>query len=344
MQSLQRPKMAREIDRYLQDYDRFLDIADVLNDDRAELQSSVLESMIRHGDSASTRQFCEVLLRRGEGMPSALIEKARATLDGASSPEPVRTTVDAFERAPRPALRPDNGVVNEAGAPSDAAVTSGRSAEPLGEIHELVEAIDDPNPRVACEAVNGLFEVGTLAAVNAAMRGYESPSSSVRNLVVVRALRLIQDEPSEPMLGCIDPVLSQAFSREETGLRTQILREYAERPNPRRASHVRRWISNPGFKFRSLDERCQIVRVFGSYNDPKTIAFLGELLTQVRLFSGETEMQFQVEVARVLLRINTHQSRLHVYKVMKGWTVPAKVKAAIQEAINQAKHSEGEST
>ena len=86
------------------------------------------------------------------------------------------------------------------------------------------------------------------------------------------------------------------------------------------------------------------MRVLGSYTDSKTIAFLGELLTQVRLFSGETEMQFQVEVARVLLRINTHQSRLHVYKVMKGWTVPAKVKAAIQEAINESKHSEGTST
>ena len=344
MQSLQRPKMAREVDRYLQDYDRFLDIADVLNDDRAELQLTVLESMVRHGDSASTRNFCEVLLRRSEGMPPTLVEKARAALDGVLSPEPTRSTVDAFEQAPRPALRPERVAADRvSGAPRTAADPVMDSV-PVAEVYTLGEAINDPNPRVACEAVNELFERGSVAAVSAALRGYESPSSSVRNLVVVRALRMAEDEPDEAILGRIDSVLNQAFAREEAELRTQILREYEARPSRRRASHVRRWVSNPGFKFRSLDERCRIVRVFGSHTDPKTIAFLGELLTQVRLFSGETEMRFQVEVARVLLRINTHQSRLHVYKVMKGWTVPAKVKAAIQEAINEAKASAGEST
>jgi len=87
-----------------------------------------------------------------------------------------------------------------------------------------------------------------------------------------------------------------------------------------------------------------MIRVLGAHSDAKTIAFLGDLLTQVRLFSSETEMQFQIEVAKVLLRINTHQSRLHVYKVMKGWTVPKTVKVAVQQAIEAAKHAEGETS
>ena len=73
----------------------------------------------------------------------------------------------------------------------------------------------------------------------------------------------------------------------------------------------------------------------------RRIAFLGELLTQVRLFSSETEMSFQIEVAKVLLHIDTHQARLHVYKVMKGWTVPKRVKTEIEAAISRAKKANG---
>jgi hypothetical protein len=51
-------------------------------------------------------------------------------------------------------------------------------------------------------------------------------------------------------------------------------------------------------------------------------------------------MTFQIEVAKVLLAINTHQSRLHVYKVMKGWTVPKRVKQEIQAAIAKSKPTE----
>ena len=342
---MRRPKMATEVDRYLADYDRFLDVADVLNDAGLSVRSSVLSAMMRHGNADSTRQFCAVLLERSDGLPDDVVAMARQAMDGLVADTAQSSVTDVFEHAPRPTPTPQAAeTMTGSPPPRDSGSGSASDGVTRAQIEVSVAAMNDPNPRVACDAINHLFDAATFESVSAALAGHSAPSSSVRNLVLVRALKLAAEDPIDAIQRSIDAVLVQAFSKDDPTIRMRILREFEERPTPRRGDQVRRWVSNPSFKFRGIEERCDIIRVLGAYSDAKTIAFLGDLLTQVRLFSSETEMQFQIEVAKVLLRINTHQSRLHVYRVMKGWTVPKTVKVAVQKAIEAAKHAEGETS
>lgn len=338
-----RPKLAREVDRQMQDFDRFLDVADVLEDDSASLQRAVLESMIRHGNVEVTHRFCRALLDRSDSLPDALIELAKQALSEEVLDLESSATVDVFEEAPRPAPSSKSGSTLEAAQPALAPLAPApepEAPEALETIDRLMADIGNSNPRVACEAINGLFELGTPNAIAGALSGYSAPSSSVRNLVLLQALRLVSEQPIDAIRLSVDPVLVQAFAKEEDEFRSKILREFRDHTTDRRAAQVRKWIQNPGFKFRSLDERIAIVWALSTHKGASTTAFLGELLTQVRLFSGDTEMTFQIEVAKVLLAINTHQSRLHVYKVMKGWTVPKRVKKEIQAAIAKSKPTE----
>ena len=73
-----------------------------------------------------------------------------------------------------------------------------------------------------------------------------------------------------------------------------------------------------------------MLRVLAAHPNDATVDCLGSVLNQVRLFSSDAELQFQLGVAKVLLNIDTPQSRLQVHRVLKAWTVPGRVKEEIK--------------
>ena len=73
-----------------------------------------------------------------------------------------------------------------------------------------------------------------------------------------------------------------------------------------------------------------MLRVLAANPSEATVECMGAVLNQVRLFSSDTELQFQLAVAKALLEIDTPQSRLQVHRVLKAWTVPGRVKEEIK--------------
>ena len=326
-----RPKMAAEIERKLGDFDRFFDMVQVVKDPDATFLSAVLESMAKHGKQHVTQSFCTKLLEQGDEVPASLIARAHEVLAENAGPSLDTDSVDVFEHAPNPELRdsalPDLEIEVDPDEETDESVPV---IEEPSDLERLTFQLTSQNPRMACDAVNGLFAMGTEEAIEVALTGYRAHSDSVRQLVLVHSIRLISQQPDEAIVALLDPVILRAFDKEEAPIRAKLLRCFESHWNTTREQHLVRVFRQPGYKYRSIDERTTMLRVLAANPSEATVECMGAVLNQVRLFSSDTELQFQLAVAKALLEIDTPQSRLQVHRVLKAWTVPGRVKEEIK--------------
>ena len=344
-EGLVRPKMAAEIERKLMDFDRFFDMVQVIDDKEGAFLSAVLESMAKHGKQQVTKAFCTNLIEQGDEVSSALVERAQEVLADNAGPSLDTDSVDVFEHASNPELRNSAHSIPEVELEidSDADETVPEVEEP-SDLERLTFQLTSENPRIACEAVNGLFAIGTEEAVETALTGYDANSDSVRQLVLVHSMRLNDQKPEDTIISLLDSVLLRAFEREDAQVRGKILRCLQTCWNPVREHHLTRAFRQPGYKHRSVDERTALLRVLAANPSDAIVECLGAVLNQVRLFSSENELQFQLSVAKALLGIDTPQSRMQVHRVLKAWTVPGQVKTEIKLLLKtQAEDRKGPS-
>jgi len=330
-ETLVRPKMAADIERKLVDFDRFFDMVQVIEDDGGGFLSAVLESMAKHGKQHVTKAFCSKLIEQRGDVPAALVARAQEVLAEHSGPTLDTDSVDVFEHAPNPELRdsalPALEQDSDPDADTDEVVPE---VEEPSDLERLTFQLTSENPRIACEAINGLFAIGSAEAVEVALSGYQATSDSVRQLVLVHSMRLISQDPSEELTDLLDPVLLRAFDKEDAPVRAKLLRSFETHWNPAREQHLTRAFRQPGYKYRSIDERRSMLKALAAHPNDATVECLGAVLNQVRLFSSDAELQFQLTVAKALLTIDTPKSRMEVLRVLKAWTVPGRVKSEIK--------------
>ena len=69
--------------------------------------------------------------------------------------------------------------------------------------------------------------------------------------------------------------------------------------------------------------------------------YLCEILLEYRIFGSRENVEYQMEVARLLLRANNPEARSAIAKVLARWSVSDEVKQAIR--AEQVRLSEGQS-
>jgi hypothetical protein len=207
------------------------------------------------------------------------------------------------------------------------------------------EAIFAPNPRSACESVNALFSIDNDEAIRVAMGAYVAKSVSVRQLVVIRVLRKSLEHNSEALSADLERVIRKAMKDVDPGIRKLVLEHFLKHSNEPRLRAVMRMMSLPSFSTRTLTERSTMLRIVSQYDHEQGVAdYLCDLLLKYRLFSSDDELQFQTEVAKHLVRSENPKAAQSILKVLKRWTVPAQVKAIIQQEVDAYKreHKDGE--
>ena len=241
-----RPKMAAEIERKLGDFDRFFDMVQVVKDPDATFLSAVLESMAKHGKQHVTQSFCTKLLEQGDEVPASLIARAHEVLAENAGPSLDTDSVDVFEHAPNPELRdsalPDLEIEVDPDEDTDESVPV---IDEPSDLERLTFQLTSQNPRMACDAVNGLFAMGTEEAIEVALTGYRAHSDSVRQLVLVHSIRLISQQPDEAIVALLDPVILRAFDKEEAPIRAKLLRCFESHWNTTREQHLVRVFRQP---------------------------------------------------------------------------------------------------
>jgi hypothetical protein len=102
-----------------------------------------------------------------------------------------------------------------------------------------------------------------------------------------------------------------------------------------------RMMSLASFSTRVLTERLTMLRIVSQYDHEQEVAdYLCDLLLKYRLFSSDDELQFQTEVAKHLVRSENPKAAQSIMKVLKRWTVPAQVKAIIQQEVDAFQHEQ----
>jgi hypothetical protein len=340
-----RPRLADEIDRQCTDYERFLDLVDATEGQSEQLVLNVLSAMSNYGNARELARFLEIL-KAHEGIGSnaikllleddVLMDQLAPIME--SAPDVFTGTLSDFKKEDAAAQTPMGESEDPSEAQTEIFVRKPPPADPIEEHRETVFA---SNPRSACESVNALFTIGSDEAIRVAMGAYSSKSVSVRQLVVIRVLRKSLEHSTEALSADLERVIRNALKDSDQGIRKLVLAHFLKHSDESRLRTVMRMMSLASFSTRVLTERLTMLRIVSQYDHEQEVAdYLCDLLLKYRLFSSDDELQFQMEVAKHLVRSENPKAAQSIMKVLKRWTVPAQVKAIIQQEVDAFQHEQ----
>ena len=344
-----RPRLAEEVDRQMSDYERFLDIADSAEGQSEQLLVHVLTAMTHYGNTADLARFLDVL-REHDGIGSTAIQRLLEDDQFMEQLTPVMASAPDVFTGMQDFLESNSTEPDQAPAPAPMQSTNQKDTAPVVEETEELDPIEvhrqavlSSSPRAACESVNALFTLGSDEAVQVALGGYAARSVSVRQLVVIHVLRKSLSHNSTAMVAALEKVIQSALKDPDKGIRRLVLEHFLKHSDRPRVDLVMRLLSQTTLTVRALPERLLMLRVVAQYDHKQAVVdYLCELLLRYRLFSSEEELQFQAEVAKVLVRSENPKAAKAILKVLKRWTVPSQVKSLIQHEVDAFKAERGD--
>jgi hypothetical protein len=330
-----RPKLSAEIDRNLADIDRFFEMCQIIDDQSDALTTAVIKAIACHGSNDAKSHWLEAVEKYEDTLSTDLVNFAKTALTSPENLHDDTATVDVFENTDTIAVKDvEKSVTQQAIVTEKKEKENSPEAPEMSELDMAILNLDEPNPRVACDAVNTLFRIGSTQALEAGISAHKSTSASVRNLVLVHTMKLVQTAVPEEIASIVYQMIFNAFDNENSEGRAKILRLLKPHVTRDMKALLLGRVRTLSFKTRSLEERLTMIRLLGQgENTPEIIEYLSDLLLTVRLFSTEDQMAFQTAVAKCLIQSDAPQARLAVAKVLKGWTVPQRVKKMIKAEV-----------
>jgi len=334
-----KPRLVETADKEISDFSRFLDLAADVGEDADQIILDVIAGMTRMGNTEDlNRMICTVAKRGGDS--SRALRKLLDQEDGLdmmlplieASPTSFEDSLAAIAELDAEAVsalleKVDQGEVRDT---LDGFVATAEEAP----MHYYSARLLSDDVDQAVEAVDALIEMGSDESFMLALGGFKSSRPSVRRQVIRKVF-----ERYNPTLHYM---LHQALEDVDKSIRILTLRFIGENGSTNLLRDLIQRMKQRDFVKRDYTERIAFVRAIGRHTRlPVINRYLCEILLEYRIFGSRENVEYQMEVARLLLRANNPEARSAIAKVLARWSVSDEVKQAIR--AEQVRLSEGQS-
>lgn len=332
-----RPRLSAAIDEQLSDYERLLDVIEATGENSADLLINVIGSMLRFGQETELAKVLGVLgahpgdtarAVQARIQESESLEHLLPLFEGAES---IFTKGAEIQHAPLP-VRTDS-------EPEQNTEDPGPTQSEKAQIEDLRRSLKDENPRVACGAVNSLLAVGNTEAFLVMFGAYGVRSDSVRQLVMIHAIKLARESTDRVVLAEARSLMLRGLEDSLRPIRQSIMKSLAQHTEPATAEALAEQLANGLGSSLPLEERLALLNIVAAHESlPNVCRSLCSLLLKVRLFGSDEELHYQTQVCSVLLQSRHPKAKQAIEKVLRSWTVPATVKNMIRDERDRIKN------
>jgi len=327
-ESRRKQRLIENVDKEIGDFARFLDLANDVGEQADQIILDVIAGMTRMGNAEDIdRMICTVAKRGGDSARSLrkLIEQG----DGLDMLLPlIEAAPSSFEDSLAAIAEIDAEAVSALlekvdqtevrDTLSDFVATAEEAPMHYHSARLLSEDVDE-----AVKAVDELIKMGTDESFMLALGGFKSGKPSVRRQVIRRVF-----ERYNPTLSYM---IHQALEDVDKSIRIVTLRFIGENGSTSLLRELISMMKQRDFMKRDYTERVAFVRAIGRHTRlPVINSFLCEILLEYRLFGSREMIEYQMEVARLLLRSNNPEANAAIKKVLSRWSVSDEVKQAIR--------------
>ena len=191
-------------------------------------------------------------------------------------------------------------------------------------MHYYSDRLLSESSEEAIEAIDALVGLGTDEAFVLAMGGFKSTLPTVRRQVMRKVF-----ERFSPTMGYM---VKQALLDVDKGIRILTLRFIGANGSTNLLRDVIKLMKQRDFIKRDYNARIAFVRAIGRHTRlPVINSYLCDILLEYRLFGSREMLEYQIEVARLLLRSNNPEARAAIKKILNRWSVPDEVKQTIRQ-------------
>jgi hypothetical protein len=324
-----KPRLADAADKEISDFGRFLDLAGDVGEEADQIILDVIAGMTRMGSSEDlNRMICTVAKRGGKSTRS--LSKFLDNQEGLdsllplieASPSSFKDSLSALSEVNADAVSALMQKVEQSEV-RDALEGFVATAEDAP-MHYYSERLLSENSEEAIEAVEALMSLGTDEAFILAVGGFKSTLPTVRRQVMRKVF-----ERFSPTLAYM---VKQALLDIDKGIRILTLRFIGDNGSTNLLRDVIKLMKQRDFIKRDYNERIAFVRAIGRHTRlPVINTYLCEILLEYRLFGSREMLEYQIEVARLLLRSNNPEARDAIKKILNRWSVPDEVKQTIRQ-------------
>ena len=324
-----KPRLIDAVEREISDFGRFLALAADVGEEADQIILDVIAGMTRMGNSDDlNRMICTVANRGGDS--ARALRKLLDSEDGLDVLLPlIEASPSSFEDSLSALAEIDADVVSGLLAKVDqsevrdtlnAFVATAEDAP----MHYYSSRLLSDDTAEAVEAVDQLVKMGTSESFVLALSGFKSVHPSVRRQVIRKVF-----ERYEPTLSYM---IQQGLRDLDDGVRILTVRFVGENGSTHLLREILKMMKQRDFHKRDYSERIAFVRAIGQHTRlPVINTYLCDLLLEYRIFGAHEMIEYQIEVARLLLRSNNPAARAAIKKVQGRWSVPDEVKQAIRE-------------
>ncbi len=332
-----KPRIADSADKEIGDFSRFLDLAGDVGEEADQIILDVIAGMTRMGNTEDlNRMICTVAKRGGDS--ARALRKLLDQEDGLdmllplieASPTSFEDSLAAIAELDAEAVSTLLEKVDQEGVRdtlSGFVATAEEAPMHYYSARLLSEDVDQ-----AIEAVDELIKMGSDESFMLAIGGFKSNKASVRRQVLRKIF-----ERYNPTLTYM---IHQALADLDKSIRIMTLRFIGENGTTTLLRELIKLMKQRDFIKRDYTERIAFVRAIGRHTRlPVINRYLCEILLEYRIFGSRENVEYQMEVARLLLRANNPEARTAIKKVLSRWSVSDEVKQAIR--TEQVRLSEG---
>ncbi|MBJ95746.1 MAG: hypothetical protein CMP23_14895 [Rickettsiales bacterium] len=324
-----KPRIVEAVSKEIGDFNRFLELANDVGEGSHDIILNVIAGMTRMGAVDDLNRMLSTIAKRGGGT-AGVLQQMMDKGDGLEALLPlIEAAPDSFEDALSALSEIDSDAVSSLLGKVEREELrdnlKGFVATPEeAPMQYYSSRLLSENSEEALEAVEKLTELGTDEAFVLAMGGYRSANPSVRRQVMRK------------VFARYNPTLSymaqQALMDTDKGIRILTLRFIGENGNTTLLREVLKFMKQRDFGKRDFSERIAAARCVGRHTRlPVINQYLCEVLLEYRIFGSRENLEYQIEVARLLLRSNNPNALQAIKKVLARWSVPDEVKQAIRQ-------------
>jgi len=324
-----KPRLAEAADKEISDFGRFLDLVQDVGEDADQIILDVIAGMTRMGSSEDlNRMICTVAKRGGTAKRS--LGKLLDNQEGLDSLLPL---IEASPTSFKDSLTALSEVNEEAVSALMKKVEQSEVRDTLegfvataedAPMHYYSDRLLSESSEEAIEAIDALVGLGTDEAFVLAMGGFKSTLPTVRRQVMRKVF-----ERFSPTMAYM---VKQALLDVDKGIRILTLRFIGDNGSTNLLRDVIKLMKQRDFIKRDYNERIAFVRAIGRHTRlPVINSYLCDILLEYRLFGSREMLEYQIEVARLLLRSNNPEARAAIKKILNRWSVPDEVKQTIRQ-------------
>ncbi len=322
-----KPRLTDAVDKEISDYSRFLELANDVGEEADQIILNVIAGMTRMGSTEDlNRMICTVAKKGGQAARSL-----RKFLDNEEGLDLLLPLIEAAPTSFEDSLAALSEIDNEAVSKLLAKVDHEQVRDELegfvataeeAPMHYYSSRLLNESSDQAIEAIDELIKMGTDEAFALALGAFKSGKPSVRRQVMRKVF-----ERYNPTLTYM---VQQALRDVDKSIRILTVRFIGQNGSSGLLRELLSLMKQRDFQKRDYNERVAFVRSVGRHTRlPVINNYLCEVVLEYRLFGSRENLEYQTEIARILVRSKNPTARAAIKKLQNRWSVPDEVKQAI---------------